>query len=172
MAVTPELMSSLGEFGLGGEVEVGEEDQALAEAVVLGLDGFLDLHDHVGAGPDVVGVGDDLGAGDGVFLVGDARAQACAALHQDGVAVGAELVDAGGGDGDAEFVVLDLFGDTDDHLWAPSLAGLVGRNVRGSLCFQNKSGCEAADRTQPAGRRKFRVISGVFGFVGSTYVEP
>jgi hypothetical protein len=96
-------------------VQVGEEDQALAEAVVLGRDGFLDLHDHVRAGPDVVGFVDDFGAGDGVFLVGDARAQACAALHQNGVAVGAELVDTGGRDGYAEFVVLDFFGDTDDH---------------------------------------------------------
>jgi hypothetical protein len=53
-------------------VEVGEEDQTLAEAVVLRGDGLLDLHDHGGAGPDVVGLVHDFGAGDGVFLVGDA----------------------------------------------------------------------------------------------------
>ena len=120
-----------GQFRLCGEVEVGEEDQTLAKAVVFGLDGFLDLHDHVGAAPDVIGVGDDLSAGDGVLLVRDAGAQAGAALHQDRVAVGAELVDAGGRDGDAEFVVLDLFGDTDDHLWAPRSLGFVGRKLRG-----------------------------------------
>ncbi len=118
-----------GELGLCGEVQVGEEDQALAEAVVLGRDGFLDLHDHVRTAPDVVSVVDDFGAGDRVFLVGDARAEACAALNQNGVSVGAELVDTCGRDGYAEFVVLDFFGDADDHLWAPSLAASSAENV-------------------------------------------
>ncbi|GAT89483.1 hypothetical protein UU5_09749 [Paenarthrobacter nicotinovorans] len=103
-------------------MQVGEEDQALAEAVVLRGDGFLDLHDHVRAAPHVIGFVDDFGAGDRVFLVGDARAEACAALNQNGVSVGAEFVDAGGRDGYAELVVLDFFGDADDHLLAPSLA--------------------------------------------------
>jgi hypothetical protein len=61
-----------GQFRLGGKVQVGEEDQALAEAVVLGLDGLLDLHHHVRAGPDVISLVDDLGAGDCIFLIGDA----------------------------------------------------------------------------------------------------
>jgi hypothetical protein len=46
--------------------------------------------------------------------------------------VRAELVNAGGRDGNAEFVVLDLFGDTDDHfglhirwLLRPEVAGEV-----------------------------------------------
>lgn len=82
----------LGQLGLGGQVQVGEEDQALAEAVVLGTDRLLDLHDHVSACPDVVGFGHDLRAGNCVFLVRDTGAQARAALHQDGVSVGAELV--------------------------------------------------------------------------------
>ncbi|MNI54026.1 hypothetical protein D3C73_1088900 [compost metagenome] len=110
-------------------MEVGEEDEALAEAVVLGRDGFLDLHDHVRAGPHVICFVDDFGAGDRVFLVGDARAEACAAFNQNGVSVGAELVDASGRDGYAELVVLDFFGDADDHLWAPSLAASSAENV-------------------------------------------
>ena len=112
----------LGQFRLGGQVQVREQDQALAEAVVFGLDRFLDLQHHVGAAPNVVGLGDDLGTGDRVFLIRDAGAQASAALNENLVAVGAEFVDARCRDGDAELVVLDLFGYTDDHFLAPDMA--------------------------------------------------
>ena len=152
----------LGQLRLGGQVQVREEDQALAEAVVFGLDRFLDLHDHVGAAPDVVGFGDDLGAGDRVFLVRDAGAQARAALDEDHVAVGAEFVDASSGDGDAEFVVLDLFGYTDDHLLAPvvraSWAWMSGgfRTSRINPAVRHATGAAAG----PAGAG--RVIPGFF----------
>jgi hypothetical protein len=122
----------LGQLGLGGEVQVGEEDQALAEAVVLGLDGFLDLHHHVGAGPDLVGVGDDFCASDGVFLVGDAGTQARAALHQDRVAVGAEFVNAAAVMATRNSLFLISFGDTDDH-FGLQIRWLQGRNVLGKL---------------------------------------
>ena len=47
---------------VGGEVQVGVED--LARAQRRDLDGLrlLDLHDHVGAGEDLLGGVDDLGA--------------------------------------------------------------------------------------------------------------
>ena len=104
---------------LGGQVEVGEQHQALAEVRVLGGDGLLDLHDHVGPAPNGGRVLDEAGAGLGVFGVRDAGADARAVLHQDGVALPGELVDAGGRHGDPEFVVLDLLGNTNDHNFRP-----------------------------------------------------
>jgi hypothetical protein len=50
------------------------------------------------------------------------------------VAVGAELVDAGGRDGYAEFVVLDFFGDTDDHRGLQVLGWQAGK-VRKDFVF-------------------------------------
>ena len=52
----------LGERLVGGEVEVREEGQALPEAVVLLGHGLLDLHDHLGLAPHVVGGAEDRGA--------------------------------------------------------------------------------------------------------------
>jgi hypothetical protein len=43
------------------------------------------------------------------------------------VAVGEELVDSGGRDCYAEFVVLALFGDADDHFLGSIVGGLMGR---------------------------------------------
>jgi len=45
----------IGETGDRGEMQVGEEDEALAEVAVLFFDRFLDLDDHLGETPDVVG---------------------------------------------------------------------------------------------------------------------
>src|SRR6185437_3093833 len=50
----------VGEFLERGEVEIGEEDEAVAEVVVLLLDGLLDLDDHLGGAPEVGGVANDF----------------------------------------------------------------------------------------------------------------
>ena len=76
----------VGEFGQRGEVEVGEEDEAFAEVPVLLLDGLLDLDDHVGEAPDVVGGADDLGAGGLVFVVGHGGESAGVVLDENFVA--------------------------------------------------------------------------------------
>ncbi len=47
---------------VGREVQVGEQQLALPEALVLRRLGLLDLHDQVGGREDRVGVGEDLGA--------------------------------------------------------------------------------------------------------------
>jgi hypothetical protein len=53
--VTPLGQQLLGERLVGRQVQVGEEGEVLAQPVVLLLDRLLDLEDHVGLAPDVVG---------------------------------------------------------------------------------------------------------------------
>ena len=101
----------------GGQVEVGEEDLALAQAqtgVLLGRR-LLDPEDHVRGRPDVVGVGHQGGPGGDEVLVGDGRADPGALLHVDRVPGGRELAHPGGGDGHPVLVVLHLLGHADDH---------------------------------------------------------
>ncbi len=99
----------------GGEVEVGEEDQAGAEVGVLLFDGLLDLDDHVGGVPDAGGVGDDFGADGLVFLVGEGGEGAGVVLDEHLVAGVDKGFGAGWGDADAAFVVFYFLGDADDH---------------------------------------------------------
>ena len=65
----------VGRGAVGGEVQVGEQDEVVAQVAVLGRHGFLDLADEVGAPPDLGGVGEDRRAGGGELLVGDGRAR-------------------------------------------------------------------------------------------------
>ena len=64
-------------------MEVGEEDEAFAEVLVLLFDGLLDLDDHLGEAPDVVGRADDLGAGGLVLVVGHGGERAGVMLDED-----------------------------------------------------------------------------------------
>src|SRR5699024_6343622 len=91
-----------------GEVEVGEEDEILAQELVLLLDGFLDLEHELAGGPGLGGVGSDVGPGAGILLIGDERSFAGCRLHGGLMTVGDELVDTGCGDGDSVLVVLVL----------------------------------------------------------------
>ena len=97
------------------QVQVGEQRQVLAEAVVFLLDGLLDLEHHVGLAPEVVGGIDDARALGDELLVGDRAAEARAFLDEHLMAVGHEFTHADRGDRDAIFVVLDLAGYADSH---------------------------------------------------------
>ena len=99
----------------GREMEVGKEDESGAEVTVLALDGFLDLDDHVGEAPDVVGRTDDLGSGGLVVVVREGGEGAGFVLDEDGVAGFYEGLDAGGGDTYAAFVVFHFLRDAYDH---------------------------------------------------------
>ena len=106
--------SFLRELGLGGEVQVRVEDEALAEEAVLGGERLLHLHDHLGA----PGVG--RGRDDGrplrhVLGVGDAAALAGARLDEHLVAARGEAAHAGRRHPHAVLARLDLLGDADDH---------------------------------------------------------
>src|SRR5688572_20209329 len=105
-------------------MQVGEQDLALSEPAVLLGYRLLDLHDHVRARPDLLGGGDDLGAGPHVPLLRDAGAGPGALFNQDLLSRAHELVDALGRRGDPVLVVLDLFGDPDDHAGAPARGSL------------------------------------------------
>ena len=105
----------VGEFLERGEVQIGEEDEAVAEVVVLLFDGFLDLDDHLGGAPEVGGVADDLGADGLVIVVGEAGELAGVVFDEHLVAGFGERFGAGGSNADAGFVIFNLFGDTDNH---------------------------------------------------------
>jgi hypothetical protein len=100
---------------VGGEVEIGEEDLALAQRRDLGSLRLLDLDDHVGGGEDCLGVGRDLGPGRPIGVVGKADPGAGAGLHHKLVAVMGELADAARDQADPVFVRLYLLRDTDQH---------------------------------------------------------
>ena len=117
----------LGERLVGGEVQVGEEGQTLAHAVVLLRHGLLDLEHHVGLGPHVVGGVDDAGPGGHVVGVADLRPDAGALLHEDLVSVLGELVRPHGRQGDAVLVVLHLAWNADLHAAHPSGLTTSGR---------------------------------------------
>src|SRR5918999_1243669 len=76
------LRQHLGELLPGREMEVGEQDLALAEVVVLLPDRFLDLQDQVGGAPQLLRPGDDLGAVLDVGGVGDGGSLAGPRLDQ------------------------------------------------------------------------------------------
>ena len=115
------LEEHLGQRLVRGEVEVGEEGQTLAQAVVLLGDRLLDLEHHLDGAPHVVGGVDDRGARGDVLLVQDLRADARALLDDHVVTVLGQLVDADGRHRDAVLVVLDFLRDADLHLCTPPM---------------------------------------------------
>ena len=96
-------------------MQVGEQDLAAPQAVVLGRHRFLDLEQQVGVGPHLLGGAEQLGAGRLEIRVGDRRALAGAGLDQHLVAAVGQRGDAGRGDGHPEFVVLGLGRNADSH---------------------------------------------------------
>ncbi|EIL95731.1 hypothetical protein UU5_09749 [Rhodanobacter sp. 115] len=112
----------LGLHGIGCQVQVGEQDLALAELLALGCQRLLHLHDHVGFGEHLVRALGDAGTRRHVVGVVDARTQAGTGFHQHLVAVMHQFLHRGGDEAHAVFVVLDFFGHTDAH-GSKSLAG-------------------------------------------------
>lgn len=110
----------LGLLEVGGQVKVGKEDLVFAEEAELGGEGFLHLHDQIG-GEGIGVVGDQLGAGLFVLLVGIAGADAGVFLHDHLVPALDELIGGGRQQGNACFLRFDLLGNTNDH--EPSLHG-------------------------------------------------
>ena len=99
-----------------GEVEVGEEDEAFAEVLVLLFDGLLDLDDHVGEAPDVVGGRRrSRRRRPGSRRRGWRRARRRCASTSTLWPASTRALDAGGGNADAALVVFDFLGYTDNH---------------------------------------------------------
>ena len=72
---------------IGGQVQVGEDDLAFADQVVLGRQRFFDMHDHVGRIEDLLGGVDHLGPGFHIGFIGKAAAATGIFLHQHRVPV-------------------------------------------------------------------------------------
>ena len=128
--VDPPLEQELGEPAVGGQVQVGEQLLAGAEAVVLRGDGLLDLDDQVGGVEHPVGGRHDLGARGGVLVVGEAGSFAGTGLHDHLVTVVHQLHDTVRGERHPLLVVLDLGRHTDDdgaHGKSPPLGARCGR---------------------------------------------
>ena len=106
---------------VGGEVQIGEEGEVLAEVTELGRLRLLHLADEVGR-PGGLRV-DALGPCGGEIAVGEAGAVACSFLDEDAVAARRQLAHAVGGHRDAVLARLDLGGDADDHGGQPLLRG-------------------------------------------------
>jgi hypothetical protein len=115
------LISALVWVSIGGQVQVGEDDLALPDQVVLGGQGLLDMHDHVGRIEDRLGRVDQLGPGLDVGLVGKAAAGTGHFLHQHRVAVVDHHLDARRGHAHPVLLRLDLFEYSDFHLFLPCM---------------------------------------------------
>ena len=107
---------AVGQLGQGCQVQVGEQDQAGAQAAVFGRLRLLDLDDQVRVFPDVADGREQLGAGIGVFLVGNRAARAGAGLYQDPVSGLAKRDDRARHQSNSGFVVFDFLGNAYDHL--------------------------------------------------------
>ena len=99
---------------VGGDVQVGEEDEALAQPAVLGRDRLLHLQQQLRAAPDLVDRRDP-GAVRLVVGVGELAPRAGAGLDDDLVAALDELARPGRRQRDAVLLGLDLLGDADAH---------------------------------------------------------
>ena len=95
-------------------MQVGEEDEALAQPAVLRRDRLLDLQQQLRALPDLVDR-PDPGAVRHVVGVGELAAGSGTGLDDDLVAVLDELARPGRGQRDAILLGLDLLGDADAH---------------------------------------------------------
>ena len=123
-------------------MKIGEENQAFAEVDILRLDGLLDLDHHVGFAPDIAGVADNLRAGVLVLRVKETGLRAGLGLDQNRVAGFGERFDACRSDADAGFVVLDLFGNADDHVSLLSSFRMLGSMLAGKPATQ-KAGTQS-----------------------------
>ena len=76
---------------------------------------FLDLHDHFSAGEHFFSCVDDFSADRAIIIIGLADPGACSCLEHDTVACSDIFARCLRRQSDAIFVVLDLFGHTDEH---------------------------------------------------------
>jgi hypothetical protein len=143
------LHQDLGELGVdAGEVEVGVDDLARLDALVLDLDRLLHLHDHLGALPDLVRSGDDLRADALVLAVGDAGALTGALLDHHLVTLAGQRGDSGRNHSDAVLAGLDLLRHSDDHDGPPGLRRAWAALVEsGGAIQQRQRGIKASTVT-------------------------
>src|SRR5262245_5968850 len=96
-------------------MEIGEQHLPGPELLALGSERLLDLHDQLGAGKNLIGIGRDLGAHGLVIGIGQARAQSRRPLDDDLVAARGQLPHRRGHEADPEFAILDFSRYPDEH---------------------------------------------------------
>ena len=97
-------------------MQIGEEDLAAAQLLALGGERLLDLHDHVGAGEDLLAACRRASRPAATYSSSARPAtDAGRSLDQNLMAVMDELGHRGGRQADAKFVVLDFLGHADEH---------------------------------------------------------
>ena len=109
------LQEVLGQLAIGGEMEIGEDDLPAPQQPALAGLGLLDLDDHFRLAVDLFGRGGHFGAMADVFVVAQAGAGARARLDQHAVSRAGQFFRPHGQQADAVFVILDFFGDADEH---------------------------------------------------------
>ena len=111
----PAVDHGMGKGFAAGEMEKREDQLVFADQLVLGGDGLLDLDDHFGTGVDVFDRGKHLRPYRRIGIIGKTAVHTGRSLHINLVTPFGQLLSAGGGESNAILVVLDLFGNTDNH---------------------------------------------------------
>ena len=119
---------------VGREMEVGEQNLSRPQERPFRRERLLDLHHHLGAGEDFRRRLDEFGPGARIVLVRGARAGAGALLDDGLVPVMNELCDRGRRHADTEFIVLDLFGNADEHGWASTSTVVQSWRLSLAIC--------------------------------------
>ena len=128
--------------------QVGDDERARRQRGDLVVVGRRDAQHDVGAGQGGGGVGDELGAGERVALVGEPGRVARAALEAHAQPVRGEARDLVGGERDPSLAVCPLAADGDEH--APGAAFSSAASVTpGCRAPCAGSRCRAAARTSP-----------------------
>src|SRR5437870_1634532 len=107
-------LEAAAQLGHAGQVEVGEEDLALARARHFLADSLLDLEDELGLAPHAVGHRHH-GARASIVVVAESAASARIRLDEDAVPRFGEGARARRRQGDALLADLDLFRNADHH---------------------------------------------------------
>ena len=102
-------------------MQVCEENEALPQPAVLGLDRLLHLHQQLAGLPHLVD-SHDAGANRLIDVVGERAPLASACLDEHVVAALDQLAGAGGCQCDTVFVRLDFPGHADFHAGQPYLS--------------------------------------------------
>jgi hypothetical protein len=106
---------TLGLGQVGSQMQVGEEQLALAQQLVLARLRFLDLHDHLGLFEDRLRRARDLRANGAVGVVVESDAGPGAGLHQHLMTMVDQLPRGAGRQADAVLMILDLLRHADEH---------------------------------------------------------
>ena len=103
------------ELGQRREVQIAEQQVVLAQSLEVGLDGLLDLHDHLGFVEQLVGAGQHRDAHVAKVLVGIAALLAGAVLDEHFMAAAHQLDAGRGNESDSPLAGFQLTRNANTH---------------------------------------------------------